>query len=122
MNRPYLRERRAGPRIPVALDGSLGGLSVCTMNLSIGGALVSCERTAPERLEAHLESRDTRFDLWLPGGRHVGIEVTVVHVLTRDDECLIGLAFRRFEADGLALLRAFVLRRAGPDSVGGSVE
>ncbi|MDX1431301.1 MAG: PilZ domain-containing protein [Gammaproteobacteria bacterium] len=114
MKRAPARERRDDSRFAVELEASLAGLAAVTANVSLGGALVCCDGIDPDQLARGLGGASTRLDLWLPGGRHIGIDTTIVHVLSRGHECMVGVAFDGFDDDGLDVLRGFLRRRAGP--------
>jgi hypothetical protein len=98
-----MQEQRATPRIPVALEVSLGrkvgnDVHAATCDLSTSGACITCAR--PLRVD-----EEVRFDLELPSGDHLGGKARILRQQRHDT---YALRFEHLSPATHAALGAFV--------------
>jgi hypothetical protein len=98
-----MTEQRASPRVPVALEVSLGrkvgnDVHAATCDLSTSGACITCAR--PLRVD-----EEVRFDLELPSGDHLGGKARILRQQRHDT---YALRFEHLSPATHAALGAFV--------------
>lgn len=98
-----MTEQRASPRVPVALEVSLGrkvgnDVHAATCDLSTSGACITCRR--PLRVD-----EEVRFDLELPSGDHLGGKARILRQQRHDT---YALRFEHMSQATQAALGAFV--------------
>ncbi len=93
-------DRRTAQRFTRHLKVRVGSLELLTTNISSTGTQLTCPQTALVRFPVRNQGDEFDSQIQLPDGRTLAVRSEVAYISDYDEEYLIGVHFRAFEADG----------------------
>lgn len=101
-------DRRTAQRFTRRLKVRIGSLELVTTNVSSTGTQLACPQTALVRFPVRHQGEEFDSQILLPDGSQLAVRSEVAYISDYDEEYLIGVHFRAFEADGAALWQKYV--------------